>query len=311
MKRLVFLAVLLLAPPVRAESFKAWAARASREEREKHDDIALQSYSNALSSWKDTDGKPPKAKVLCSRAALRDRHGDEAGALADYSDCLALDKKNAKAFHRRGQLRFKAGKTKLAIDDFYKAVALDIGFAQAYADRAQAYEMQGDREFAGEDYRRACGLGLKASCAKAKEFKSARTGAATKGKPTKAKTEGAPGAKTEASPAAGTDAASPKQAPAAAKPAKRPARRAAYIPRFSDCIDSLQACTDSGDSFGTCVGRAPACEKKTVKGCCPRACLEDYRKSVNHGASEASAYRDVFAPDAACAAPPKIGGDDD
>ncbi len=58
------------------------------------------------------------------------------------------------------------------------------------------------------------------------------------------------------------------------------------------------------------MNRAPACEQKAVKGCCPGACLQAYRKALNRGASEAAAYRDIFIPDATCAAPPKSDDDD-
>ena len=236
--------VLLLASSAHAESFKAWAARGAREERAKDDKAAFQSYSNALSSWKDSDDAAGKAKVLCARAALRDRGGDEAGALEDYSGCVALDRKNAKAFARRGELRLKSGKISPAIDDFYKAIALDIRFAAAYADRARAYELQGDLKFAAEDYRRACDLGATAAC---------------------------------------------------------PSPSAAYQPRFADCLGSLQACVHAGNAFGSCVSRTPACERKKVKSCCPDACLQSYRKALDLGASEAAAYRDIFAPTASCA----------
>ena len=258
------LVALLLVSSARAESFKAWAARGAREEREKDAKTAFQSYSNALSAWKDSDGRAGKAKVLCARAALRDRGGDEAGALEDYSGCVVLDRKNAKALDRLGELRLKSGKVSSAIGDFYRAIAIDIRFAAAYADRARAYELQGDREFAAEDYRRACGLGAKAACSKA------------------------------------TELAPP------AKAAAHRAARAAPDPRFSDCLGSIQACVDEGGAFGGCVVRAPACERAAVKGCCPRACLKAYRKALDGGASEAAAYRDVFAAGAACAASPLI-----
>ena len=262
------LILLLLAPAARAESFKAWAARGAREEREKDDKTAFQSYSYALSAWKASDGKAGKAKVFCARAALRDRAGDEAGALDDYSDCVALDKKNAKALDRRGELRLKSGKVSSAIDDFYKAIALDIRFAAAYADRAQAYERQGDLGFAAEDYRRACDLGAKAACAKVKAL--------------------APAHKAEA------------------KPPRPREARPAYAPRFADCLGSVQACADGGAAFGVCVARAPACEKEAVAGCCPDACLKAYRGALNRGASEAAAYRDIFVPKAPCVASPLI-----
>ena len=301
-----FFIVLLLASPARAESFRAWAARGAREEREKDDATALKSYSNALSSWKDSDGAAGKAKVLCARAALRDRGGDEAGALEDYSGCVALDKKNAKAFDRRGELRLKSGKTSPAIDDFYKAISLDIRYAAAYADRAKAYELQGDRGFAAEDYRRACEFGAAAACPKAKELAPARKAGAQK-----KKAAPAPQEKAAAAPAPEPETAEPpadkaEAAPApAAKAAKRRAPRAAYTPRVTDCLDSLQTCADDGNAFGSCVARAPACARKAVKGCCPGACLDSYRRALNRGSSEAAAYRDIFTPKASCSKPPK------
>ncbi len=288
---LILLAVGLLVPAAHAESFKAWMARASREEREKDDRSALVSYSSALSTWKESDGKQAKAKALCARAALRDRGGDEAGALGDYSDCLTLDKKNAKAFHRRGQLRFKQNKTSLAIDDFYKATAIDMRFGAAYADRAAAYEKQGDITFASEDYKRACELGVKTACPKTSNPAPARK----IGKP---RLENPPPSNKPAA-AAGTPVKN-------AEP-KRPRRSGplSYEPKFKDCLSALGACAGAGHAFGTCVGKAPACGEKPVRGCCPDACLRAYRKTLNRGASEAAAYREIFIPEAKCAVPPK------
>lgn len=298
----VFLALLAVAP-ARGESFKSWAARGAREEREKDPKAAFSSYSNALSLWDKDDGAGAKAKVLCARASLREKEGDDAGAHEDLSECLTLDKKNAKAFHRRGALRLKARKTQEAIGDFYRAIALDIRFAQAYADRARAYESQNERGFAHEDYNQACRLGLKDACAKAKALSPTP---AAKGKPAlKLKAPPAEEAGAAETPAPGATEApaeeAAKPAPVAA-PAPKPA---AYRPKFKDCLASLEDCVDKGDSFGACVRRAPNCDVKTVKGCCPGACLKAYQKSLNRDRSEAQAYREHFVSDAACGAPPK------
>ncbi len=241
--------------PAGAESFKSWAARGAREERGKDPKAAFSSYSNALSAWKSGDGNSGKAKVLCARAGLREQDGDDAGALNDLSDCLALDKKNARAFHRRGALLLKAGKAPAAIDDFYRAIALDINFGPAYADRARAYEIQGEKGFAREDARRACDLGVKASCAKDSTSAGARS----------------------------------------------------YRPKFKDCLVALDACVETGNSFGACVRAAPDCGAKAIKGCCPAACLKAYRQSLDRERSEAAAYREYFTPGAACGAPTKSG----
>lgn len=297
---LAFIIAFIAVAPAHGESFKSWAARGAREEREKDPKAAFSSYSNALSLWDKDDGGAAKAKVLCARASLREKEGDDAGAHADLSECLALDKKNAKAFHRRGSLRLKARRTQEAIGDFYRAIALDIRFAQAYADRARAYESQNERGFAHEDYNQACRLGVKDACAKAKSLSPS---SAAKGQ-AKPKAPPPPPGDEDAA----TSAAEAPAAPAepAAKPAPAPAPKpASYRPRFKDCLASLEACVDNGDSFGACVRRAPDCDAKAVKGCCPGACLKAYQKSLNRDRSEAQAYREHFVADAACGAPPK------
>ena len=73
MSPLLLLAPLVLASHARAESFQAWAARATRAERRKDYRAALESYSNALTVWKPGDGAKAKARILCSRAGLRER----------------------------------------------------------------------------------------------------------------------------------------------------------------------------------------------------------------------------------------------
>lgn len=288
----------------RAESFKSWAARGAREEREKDSKAAFSSYSNALSMWDEDDGGAAKAKVLCARSGLREKEGDAAGALEDLSACLALDKKNAKGFHRRGNLLLKDGKAAAAIGDFYKAVALDIHFAQAYADRARAYESQGEAGFAREDYRQACSLGVKPACAKAKAL-------APRPEAKKGKGKGKP--KAEAPPDEGEGPAPEEESPSEEAPAPGPKKKAnasVYYPKFKDCRDSLAACVEAGNSFGGCVKAAPDCAAKAVKGCCPAACFKAYEKSISLERSEAQAFRENFSAESSCGVPPKEDQDD-
>jgi len=293
----ILILALFTCVPAGAESFKSWAARGAREEREKDPKAAFSSYSNALSLWDEDDGNAGKAKVLCARAGLREKEGDAAGALSDLSDCLALDKKNSRAFHRRGVLLLKGGKTTAAIGDFYKAVALDIGFGQAYADRARAYESQGEQGFAREDYKNACAYGVKPACAKAKSL-AAKAGS-------KPKQQKAPDGEAAAEPEAEEEELAEK--PVVKK--KTPAAPS-YRPKYKDCLESLDVCVERGDSFGACVNRAPDCDEKPVKGCCPAACLKAYQKSINNDGSEADAYREHFTAASACGAPPKESNDD-
>lgn len=284
-------------------SFRSWISRAERQEREKDLDGAKASLSNALSTWRDSDGKAARARTYCARASLRERTGEEAGALADYTGCLETDKKNAKALHRRGVLLLKAGKSSEAIHDFYKAVALDIRFGAAYRDRARAYEEQGDLAFAKEDYQRACELGLKDACARAKEIKpGSRPRPRRPSAPEGTALEPVP-------PAPSADDFPPEAAPGGTRPKSSAAGRRPYMPRFGDCREALQACLDEGGAFGSCVNARPACDKQPEKGCCPGPCLKAFAKAAAVS-SEANAYRQHFSPDAACAAPPPSEDDD-
>jgi len=286
--------VFLALTPARAESFKSWAARGAREEREKDPKAAFASYSNALTLWEAGDGAKSKAKVLCARAELREKQGDDSGAFKDLSDCLKLDKKNSQAFHRRGVLRLNAGKTAAAIGDFYRAVALNIRFAQAYADRARAYEKQGELGFAREDYRLACNYGVKSACAKAKKIAPPHEKKASKASASPDEPEDEP-----------EPAPEPEAAPESAAP-ERSSAPSSYHPKFKDCLAKLDRCIESGNSFGACVRSTPNCDEKAVKGCCPSACLKAYQKALNLDRSEAAAYREYFTPGAACGVPPKV-----
>ncbi|MBI5246737.1 MAG: hypothetical protein HY923_06115 [Elusimicrobia bacterium] len=315
--RFVFALVLSIsaASPARAESCKSWAARGSREEREKDPKAAAASYTTALSLWEDGDGAAAKAKVLCARGSIREKDGDDAEAINDFGACLAIDKKNAKVFHRRGLLYVKAGKTSAAIGDFYKAIALDIRFGQAYLDRARAYESQNELGFAREDYRHACEFGVKAACAKAKAL-APKTSSKKKGEAKGAPKTGEPESEPEANEAGGAPGAV-EEAPAAelvdetpAPKKKKSSGSGYYLPKYRDCLEALNTCVDAGDSFGTCVSKAPNCDKKTVRGCCPATCLKAYQKAINRSVSEAEAFREHFAPDASCGIPPKIEEED-
>jgi tetratricopeptide (TPR) repeat protein len=285
------LALLAAAPGGAADSlsFRSWRTRAERQEREKDFEAAKSSWSNALSSWRASDGKAGRAKAYCARAALREKAGEAAGARADYSECLELDKKNAKAFHRRGVLLAKNGNRSEAMSDFYRAIALDIRFAAAYHDRARAYEESGETMFAQEDYKRACDLGVMEACPKARSLK---TGA----KPPKA---------ADAPPAAPPAAPPEDSAP---RPRPRP-RPLPYAPRFADCRAALELCLEDGGAFGACVARRPRCDDKAVKGCCPDACVKSFGKTAAL-TSEANAYRQHFSAGAACAAPPPSSDDE-
>lgn len=201
------------------------------------------------------------AKTLAASAALHETNQDWTSAVKDLAKAIALDGKNPKLFHRRGQAYLNLGNPSKAIDDFYKAVQLKLDFKEAYFDRARAYEMKGDEKFAREDYRSACKLGLKKACAPH----------ATVSK------------NTEKNP-----------------PLIKAARPAPKL-NFSACLKSLTNCLETGSSYDACVLNAKLCDEKMKAPCCPTSCVEQYKKKLNAGDSEAAAYRAVFTAKSGCA----------
>lgn len=201
------------------------------------------------------------AKTLAASAALHEKNQDWNSAVKDLSKAIALDGKNPKLFHRRGQDYLNLGNPSKAIDDFYKAVQLKLDFKEAYFDRGRAYEMKGDEKFAKEDYRSACKLGLKKACA-----------------PHPA----APKAKEKS-------------------PPSQKATRPAPTLNFSACLKSLAGCLETGATYDACVLNAKLCDAKMKAPCCPTACVEQYKKNLSAGDSEAAAYRAVFTAKSGCA----------
>lgn len=289
MRRLVLLAIISLAAavPAAAQSFQSWAAKGDKN-KQKDSSAAISAYTQALRLWKKTDGAKSKARVLSERASLYEKNGEPERAVKDLSAALAAQPKTASFLHRRGRLHLELGRAKAAVEDFYKAISVNLDFRDAYHDRARAYERLGDMKFAREDHRTACGLGHKKSCAAAKTLRQAADAAAARKKP---------GAEDDAAYAAPLEPEGPRVVEVK-KASGRPKGRV----NFDACISVVDACLEEGDSFGTCVSRAKACEKGAAKGCCPQACLTEYAR-LSSAQSEAAAYRAVFTPSSPCAKP--------
>ncbi|MGI9385732.1 MAG: tetratricopeptide repeat protein [Methyloligellaceae bacterium] len=80
-------------------------------------------------------------------------------AIADFSESIRIDPKNAKAHYQRGNIHADLGDSlDLAIADYDLAIRIDPRFVFAYNARGLAHEAKGDLARAAADYRSALEL---------------------------------------------------------------------------------------------------------------------------------------------------------
>lgn len=80
-------------------------------------------------------------------------------AIADFSEAIRIDPKNAKAHYQRGNIHADLGDSlDLAIADYDMAIRIDPRFVFAYNARGLTLEAKGERARAAADYRSALKL---------------------------------------------------------------------------------------------------------------------------------------------------------
>lgn len=77
------------------------------------------------------------------RGAVRDRLGDDEGALADYAEAIRRDPGDARLYLARGAVLARMQKYPEALRDREKAVQLDPKNAEAYVARGGSYHLVG------------------------------------------------------------------------------------------------------------------------------------------------------------------------
>src|SRR6266536_3337455 len=109
-----------------------------------------------------------KARVLkteCSvvhyltSAANKEADGDHDGAIADYSNAIELDKKNADTYVSRGGAKESKGDLEGAIADYDQAMKLDPKNSAAYINRGAVFYAKTSWKEALQDFRHAIELG--------------------------------------------------------------------------------------------------------------------------------------------------------
>ncbi len=282
---LLALCLALTGSLARAESFDSWYAKAEKAKKRGDWDAAAEAYTAALSFWKKSNGKPAKARLLSSRAAVYERKQDWERSVADLSQAVLISSRTASLYYRLGSDYLELSKPSEAITHFYKAVRLNLNYKEAYLGRATAYEQLGDAKFAREDYRMACRLGSQKACAIVR--------------PPKPKKKAAPARRTQAAGPAPRDESLGVEV-------SRAGTSQVFKLDFRACVRGLNACVDSAGTFGDCVKKAKICETSPRKGCCPEACVKEFNSMTFEDRSEADAFRELFSPKSQCSKLPIV-----
>jgi tetratricopeptide (TPR) repeat protein len=112
---------------------------------------AIADYTQAI-ALDPNNSKRANDYFFASRGELKSKKSDIVGAISDFNEAIALDPKKAPPYWQRGKTRAKEGDLVGAIADFSQAIALDSKKAGFYASRADAKLRQNDFDGAISDY---------------------------------------------------------------------------------------------------------------------------------------------------------------
>ncbi len=113
----------------------------------------------------DTDAL---ASAYINRGIAHGSTGRIAQAVADFSEAIRLDPKNALAYYNRGNANFDLKKLDAAAADYDAAVSNDPAFALAFFNRGLVHERRGNRDAAVADFSHALTLDPDLSTAREK-----------------------------------------------------------------------------------------------------------------------------------------------
>ncbi|MEG3958309.1 tetratricopeptide repeat protein [Microcoleus sp. herbarium2] len=96
-----------------------------------------------------------KAEDLFIRGEDKYQKGDYQGAIAAYTQAIALNPNYVQAYHNRGIVRSKLGDKQGAVADYNQALRINPNYAKAYYNRGIARDDLGDKQGAVADYNQA------------------------------------------------------------------------------------------------------------------------------------------------------------
>ncbi|NJR22413.1 MAG: tetratricopeptide repeat protein [Richelia sp. CSU_2_1] len=95
---------------------------------------------------------PARAKELFARGQSKAQQGDKAGAIAYYTQALAIDAKDAETLYKRANARYDTGSKEEAIQDYTQAIQVNPNHSKATYNRGLARRELGDLRGAVEDF---------------------------------------------------------------------------------------------------------------------------------------------------------------
>jgi tetratricopeptide (TPR) repeat protein len=108
---------------------------------------------------KNTQPEPAKdATAHFSQGFALEKRGDLKGALAEYSQAIAIDPNYALAYNNRGLVRYDLGDKRAALADYNQAIRINRKYAEAYNNRGVVRYDLGDKQAALADYNQAIGI---------------------------------------------------------------------------------------------------------------------------------------------------------
>lgn len=114
-------------------------------------DVTVTSCTTIIRSGRESRGS--LAIAFFSRGNGYEREGNNARAIADYSEAIRLNPNFAQAYHNRGVAYRERQDYARAIVDFSEAIRLRPRFVRAYRNRAALYQRMNDPARAAEDIR--------------------------------------------------------------------------------------------------------------------------------------------------------------
>lgn len=128
------------------------AEKASKAESNK------KSKANIDAETSKTTSTPITAQDFFDRAKTKSLRGDYKGAIADYTECVKLDPKNAKAYNNRGSLYNAINDEEKARKDYDQAISVDPSLALPYYNRANHFRVFEEYDKAITDYNKAISI---------------------------------------------------------------------------------------------------------------------------------------------------------